>query len=99
MRKLVAVLPLVWLATIAATTPTPTPTATPTPTQAPTPTPANPTPYGNVNLSAASAPSGTKINVSGMGFKPGEAIVVFLDTPDHALAPAWPTAPEPSTPA
>jgi hypothetical protein len=86
MRQLVAALPLLWLATVAAAA-TPSPSASPTQNPTPTPVPTQQS-HGSINLSAAATPSGSAITVTGSGFSPGEAIAIFLDSQDHTLGGA-----------
>src|SRR2546430_3888231 len=83
MCKLRAVMALLWLATVAAA-PTPTPTPSTNPVVTP-PVATAPPPHGNVDLSAAAGSAGSKVTVTGNGFIPGEAIVIYLDATDHPL--------------
>jgi hypothetical protein len=87
---LVLALAAAWLAAVAAApAPQATETPSPTPSHSQTPTPPTPVPtptsHGTVNLSAAAGPAGSPVTLNGSGFKPGEPIAVYLDTPDHAL--------------
>lgn len=96
MRRALARLALLvglWLLTVAATaappvlaspSPTPTPIATPTaaPTPAPTPTPAS---AGVLALQPSLGAPGTTVTVQGRGFRKGEQVTIYWDSPEHSF--------------
>ena len=66
-------------------TPAPSPAATPAPPPSPSPSPTQPASTGQLNLSPASGPPGDSIAISGIRFRPSEAVTIFWDNRDHVL--------------